>query len=303
MDIKTMKPHKLLLALLAVLSIGLSSCQSNNDEPNTPAIQVGTGVNLSEITLHINGEQRLALSGGNKKYSVSIENAALASAKVEDAILILKGLTEGETYLVLRSGDRTQRVHIKVKPPTLLFSAKTLELEPKQTNSTIRLTGGNAEVKLEAEDPLEAITYQWKANGELEIRALREGIAKITAKLAGQPDQVLEVRVSATNKPTKAGIYRTEDSTPYELINSLFVYRNKATGVTTLSAKARPYGNHQRVIVPAFTRPQVGEWIELDLKFEQVQSYQSQKYRFYVESVGEKTSLLSKGFRLVLTTP
>lgn len=303
MHTKTMKSYKFLLALIAILSLGLSSCKSDKDEPNTPTIQVGTGVNLTDITLHINGEQRLALSGGNNKYSVSIENAALASAKVEDAILVLKGLAEGETYLILRSGDRTQRIQIKVKPPTLLFSANTLELEPKQTNSTIRLTGGNAEVQLVAEDPLEAITYQWKANGELEVRAVREGIAKITAKLAGQPDQVLEVRVSATNKPTKPGIYRTEDNTPYELINSLFVYRNKATGITTLSAKARPYGNHQRVVVPAFTRPQVGDWIELDLQFEQVQNYNSQKYRFFVESVEEKTSLLTKGFRIILTTP
>lgn len=303
MHTKTMKSYKFLLALIAILSLGLSSCKSDKDEPNTPTIQVGTGVNLTDITLHINGEQRLALSGGNNKYSVSIENAALASAKVEDAILVLKGLAEGETYLILRSGDRTQRIQIKVKPPTLLFSANTLELEPKQTNSTIRLTGGNAEVQLVAEDPLEAITYQWKANGELEVRAVREGIAKITAKLAGQPDQVLEVRVSATNKPTKPGIYRTEDNTPYELINSLFVYRNKATGITTLSAKARPYGNHQRIVVPAFTRPQVGDWIELDLQFEQVQNYSSQKYRFFVESVGEKTSLLTKGFRIILTTP
>lgn len=298
-----MKLYKLFLPLLAVLSLGLASCKSDKDEPSTPAIQVGTGTNLSEITLHINGEQRLALSGGNNKYSVSIEKAALASAKIEDATLVLKGLVEGETFLVLRSGDRTQRIAIKVKPPTLLFSAKTLELEPKQTNSTIRLTGGNADVQLIAEDPLEAITYQWKANGELEVKAVREGIAKITAKLAGQPDQVLEVRVSATTKPTKVGIYRTEDSTPYDLINSLFVYRNKATGITTLSAKARPYGTHQRVVVPAFARPQVGEWIELDLQFEQVNNYSTQKYRFYVESVGEKTSLLSKGFRLVLTTP
>lgn len=298
-----MKLYKLFLPLLAVLSLGLASCKSDKDEPSTPSIQVGTGTNLSELTLHINGEQRLALSGGNNKYTASIENAALASVKIEDATLVLKGLVEGETFLVLRSGDRTQRIAIKVKPPTLLFSAKTLELEPKQTNSTIRLTGGNADVQLIAEDPLEAITYQWKANGELEVRAVREGVAKITAKLAGQPDQVLEVRVSATTKPTKVGIYRTEDSTPYDLINSLFVYRNKATGITTLSAKARPYGNHQRVVVPAFARPQVGEWIELDLQFEQVQNYSSQKYRFYVESVGEKTSLLSKGFRLVLTTP
>lgn len=305
-----MRLYKIILPLIVALSLGFSSCKEKTNEPTTktPLIQVGTKQNETNITLHVRGEQRLQLSGGNGKFTAQIENQALASVKVEDNILVLTGIALGETKLIVRSGDRSQIYKISVVPPTLAFSNGEIKISPKDVNTSVKLSGGDNQAKIEVDDPFGAIIYQVQADGVLQITGVREGTAKLTAKLIGQPDQVLTVHVSIQDKPTAIGVYKTNDATARLYFQSLMSFRAKATGAVTISEKARPYGTHKRVVVPAFARPKVGDTLELTITsvgFDDVEVLKSgTKALFIVEHIDDKTtSLLGKDLRLVVPTP
>lgn len=186
----------------------LSGCAEETFH-STP-IRIGKEEALSAVTLNRSSERHILLSGGNGKYRAFIEDGRIAEVKVHHDTLKIRALFEGETYASVHSHDQSQRLDIRIIPPTLTFSTDSILLFPKEETKFVALFGGGDKVRLTKDDPDDIFSYKWDGNNHLlEINAHYEGDARLIAETESGEKQQLHIRVRPQDQPTQMGIYGT----------------------------------------------------------------------------------------------
>lgn len=193
-------------ATLALLS--LASC-AKDITMHHEALRLGD--NLSEIVLNKDTERKIVLHGGNGKYQALVESTEVARVSTNLDTLKVKGVLEGETFVMLASHDQSLRVPVRVVYPDVSFSVGEIQLYPKQRSKFVSLVGGNEYTTLRKDDDNDIIDYKWDANTNLvEINAHREGKAKLIARNKNGQELVLTIRVKTEDDPVEYGIFGTD---------------------------------------------------------------------------------------------
>lgn len=295
----------LYLGLLTLLLC--PSCKKETSEP-IPPLRIGKENNIERIELSKDSFRNIVLSGGNKKYSVQVEDSRIATATIAQDTLRIRAIWEGETYATIRSHDQELRLNIHVAPAELYLSQEKIRLYPREDSKQIRLMGGGDIVKLEAEDPEQVLRYKWHASsGILELRMDFEGEAKLTAISQNGKRKTLLVEAKLDGETKEVGFYNTATSSrSYIKPSPVMVVHRRGVGVWLMTG-ARPNDGLTTTTtkLSPILNPKVGEDRELQVSIRQAsvpsKSIPSGSYKVRVEEVREKHVVLrGRGFKFVL---
>ena len=197
-------------AVLCLAGMALTSCQPDNAEEYLTPIRIGKGESLTHISINRDTERHLILTGGNGKYRAYSSDRRLMDIKVHHDTLKVKALLEGEAYATIHSHDQSARLDVSIIAPELTFSRDTVRLYPKEECRYVSLFGGGDIVKLSKDDPEDILTYRWDGKSNvLEIDALYEGQATITATTVTGEQKHLKVYIKPVDEPGNIAIYGT----------------------------------------------------------------------------------------------
>ncbi len=262
-------------AIVSILSA--TSCAKDIVQHNEPLHLNG---NLEQITLSRETERKILLHGGNGKYKALVESTQIAQVRTNLDTLKVKGVWEGETFVLIASHDQTLRVPIRVVYPELNFSAGSIQLYPKQRSKFVSLVGGDEYSTLSKEDDNDVIDYRWDATTNLvEINAHREGTAKLIARTKEGKEIVLNVIVKTEDEPKEYGIYGTDGrflSNNVSIAPLMFVHRpgvgtwfsNVATPLGALRGadNGQLYYDGAVIKVQEINNPKVGDEISFSIE-------------------------------------
>ncbi len=290
-----------------VLLLSFVACEDDN-QSDIQDIKIGKGEqSLTEVTVNRQTQRDIVLSGGNNKYLVNVADSKIASTKMVQDTLRLKGLLEGETYATIYSLDLKAVLKINVKANDLKFTQSELLLRPKDFNKTISLGGGNI-VTLEKNDPDDIFDYRWTSSGVLFITAKYEGEASLIARSKGLEPAELKIKIESQDVKgylNEIGFYNTLSRTVYRNINPVLVAYRKEMG-TVLSSINTPSPNirPKRILVRPVINPKLGEMIEIDVTANfSLDNFKSGKLKVKVVELREDKHLVvlrGKGYKLVV---
>ncbi|MFJ1329137.1 hypothetical protein [Capnocytophaga canimorsus] len=303
--------HTIIMSLLAAF-MGLMSCEKGNKD-EYPEIKVGKGSeSLKEISINKLTERKIVLSGGNEKFLANVENSKLAQVTIHKDTLKIKGLFEGETFATITSHDRKAHLKINVIPQEISISQDYILLHPRDESKFVSLTGGGDIVNLDVDDPYGILNLKWNGKTNiLEINALHEGEATITAVSNGVASKTLKVVVRSEGNLEKLGYYSSYSRTLSHVEPKLVV---KRAGVGTWFTNSTvPYGvndgfnQRSAVRVGEIFNPQKGQNVQVEIKsFPYPTSFSigTGTYPVFVEEVRDTTFVIrGKGFKFVLPKP
>lgn len=307
--IKTIKMKNIIQVGILFLFVGLISC-NKNEKNDYPDIKVGKGdVSLQEISINKLTERKIVLSGGNEKFSANIENSKFAQVSIHQDTLKVKGLLEGETFATITSHDKKAHLKINVVSPPISISQDFVRLYPRDESKFISLTGGGDIVNLEIDDPEKILEVKWNGRTNiLEIKALSEGEATITAISEGVEPKKLKVLVQSGGNADKIGYYDSSSRTLSYLEPRMVV--KQPNGGVVLSYSTNPYGIFQgyiqrsSVYISHIANPQKGQTVQVEIKsypYSNSFSVKTGTYSVYVEEVRDTNFVIrGKGFKFVL---
>lgn len=293
--------------IMAALTLGMASCSKDNGEPTKPITEIKVGEDNSEqISLGKNSTKDLKLSGGNGKFTLTVQDSKVVEAKIEGDYLKIKGLNYGTTSILLRSHDREKRLSVKVERPEISLASKEVQLFPGEERRNIKVTGGGDDAELLFVNDEKAIEEpRWDAKtGILELVARHEGVAKVIFRTKdGKPDVELAVIVKAENDvSTSVGFYSTKERTlRHEFPVAVYGHR---PGKKVWIANSTKLPNSHRVLVSSIQNPQKGAKIKANFTFVNVSDkFTSGERDVIIEEVREAEGLVSlraEGFKLVI---
>lgn len=294
---------------LLIVFAGLMSCETTHKE-EYPAIKIGkSDASLKEISINKLTERKIILSGGNQKFSANVADSKLAQVSVNKDTLKIKGLFEGETFATIISHDRVAQLKINVIPQEISISQDYILLHPRDESKFVSLTGGGDIVDLKVDDPYEILNVKWNGKTHiLEINALHEGEATITASSKSVASKTLKVEVRSEGKLDKFGYYSSYSRTLSHTEPKLVV---KRTGVGTwFTNSTMPYGvndgfnQRSSVRIGVIPNPQKGQNTEIDIKslpYATSFSIGTGKYPVLIEEVRDTAFVArGKGFKFVI---
>ncbi|MDO4880867.1 MAG: hypothetical protein Q3983_06270 [Capnocytophaga sp.] len=301
------------LITLIFLSFFIFACNKEKNETTYPDIKIGReNHSISEISINKLTERAILLSGGNEKFSVSIENSKFAQASINKDTLKIKALWEGETFATIHSHDKKAQLKIKVVPSELSISQDFVRLYPKDETKTISVSGGGDIVDMHLDDPEQAVVAKWNgSNGILELRAIHDGDATITFSSGNVTSKTLKISVRSEGVSNEIGIYSTTNRSIYSVLTPKMIVKRKGKGIW-LSTTTNPYGTYFSLyrkvaakIVLAEKNIQKDTYTDVNLSFypstTELSGIKEGKYQVFVEEIGTSTiTLRGKGFRLVL---
>lgn len=295
-----MKLVKIYPLFFVIILLSIFSCEDENDVFSD--IKIGKEASSLQDVLVNNGSERsILLSGGNGKYTVNVADSKIASVKISNDTLKIKGLFEGETFATLFSHDKKAKLNIRVAPVEVSISQNYIRLYPQAESKVISLSGGDI-VKLEVDDPENILKVKWNGNtGILEILAFYEGEATITAKTPNQPNKTLKIKVQSEGEVKNIGIYDITSRYVYPVLTPTMVVKRKNVGVW-LASSTNPYGFVNTIgkrISLKFSpikKPMKGEYINVNVEMQPyLNEYKGLKNgvnRLLVEEVRENTIVL-----------
>lgn len=289
------------LFIACALTLGhLSSCKSEQED--TAPLLIGETTDSSEVSLAAQSERKIILRGGNKKYTASVTDPAIASVQIVRDTLKIKGLLEGRTLATIRSAEHTRQLSILIEPQDIALSKDALSLTPGEVSEVISISGGGLGLKYDLDNPelaIESVTIN--KQGRLVIKARHEGDATVRFSAEGKATQTLKLEVRQTSTTNQYGFYRTTHATPYHEMATPLIVLRRDKGYT-LHNTAKPKSGSKRLFVALKEAPQAGEVLMLDIQPSQLDAkYQAGPHRFVVEAVSsEAIRLRGQGFRLIL---
>lgn len=296
-----MNSIKIYPILFIVTLFSFISCSDDTNDVYED-IKIGKEANsLQEVLVNNGSERSIVLSGGNGKYAVNIADSKIASAKISNDTLKIKGLFEGETFATLTSHDKRTRLNIRVAPVDVSISQDFIRLYPQAESRVISLSGGDI-VKLNVDDPEKILKVKWNGNtGILEILAFYEGEATITAKAPNQPDKTLKILVQAEGEVNDVGVYDITSRYVYSVLTPTMVVKRKNVG-TWIANSTNPYGfvnsTGQRISLKfsPIKNPVKGEYINVNMEIRpflnEFRGLKNGSNRLMVQEVRENTVIL-----------
>lgn len=290
--------------LTLILLLGLSACQDKNT-PDLPEITVGDG-SITMINVDKNSTIDLKITGGNGKFTATVQDTKIATAKIEGEYIKIKGVQYGETKLVITSHDKRKEMTIRVDRPEFHLGKTEVTLYPGETDRVVNVTGGGDDAKMETDDPEMAIIATWDAkSNNLKITAKHEGEAIIKfISNDDKPAKELKVIVKAedANKlAEKIGFYNTSSSSLHSIFSTVMsIYREGKMvwicGSTSMNISKK------RLQMKPVVSPKKGDKLNVHLSFVNLDKYKSQAYNLIVESVLTEKKLVvlrGQGFKIV----
>ncbi|WP_264846347.1 hypothetical protein [Capnocytophaga catalasegens] len=300
--------HTIIMSLLAVF-MGLMSCEKENKD-EYPEIKIGKGSeSLKEISINKLTERKIVLSGGNEKFLANVENSKLAQVTIHKDTLKIKGLLEGETFATITSHDRKVYLKINVIPQEISISQDFVRLFPRDESKFISLTGGGDIVNLKIDDPDEILDVKWNGRTNiLEIKALNEGEATITAISKNVEPKKLKILVQSEGIADKIGYYNSSSRTLLYIKPKMVI--KQPNGGIVLSHSMNPYGffegfiQRSAVRVSHIANPQKKQNVRVEIKsypYPDSFSVKTGTYSVYIEEVRDTNFVIrGKGFKFVL---
>lgn len=301
--------------LLMISIISLVACREENNRELMPDIKVGKEESsLNEVVISKETTRNIILSGGNGKYSVNIENSKFADAKISNDTLKIQGILEGETFATITSHNKKVKLGIRVVSPEVTISHDSITLYPTAESKAVSLSGGGDIVDLKIDDPDNIMKVKWNgATGILEIIALYEGEATITAKSETSPNEkVLKVKIRAEGEINEAGVYSTRHRHISPAFETKMLVQRKNVGVW-MTGSTNPYGIiktfYKKVVLktPPIRNPKAGEYLTMNVSMypftDGFEGIHNGENKFYVDEVRQEDGLVvlrGKGFRFVL---
>lgn len=297
---------KRIFLFIALIGIGLSSCQKDNEpKPNIPEITVGDN-DEAVITLDKGNSLDKKLNGGNGKFTATVQDSRVVEAKIDGNYLKLRGLSYGETTISLRSHDKKKSITVRVERPAISLPQSSVTLLPGENRKDITVRGGGDDATYEVIDPEGAIEARWEATtGVLDLVAKHEGEAKIVFKTNDdKPQQELVVVVKASNDVTKSiGFYPTTSS-ELRLGFPLLLHAHRPGKMVWLSSSTDIADrSKKKIYIPSVKSPQRGAKLSSHVTFVEVRGLETGEYKFIVEEVHEAeglATLRAPGFKLVV---
>lgn len=291
---------KYILATICTILTLSTSCKS--DKEATSPLLIGKTTDSNEVSLSAKSERKIILRGGNKKYNASVENPTIARVTIVEDTLKIQGLVEGSTYATITSAEHSRKLNILVQAQDISLSKEELLLTPGEVSNIVSVTGGGIGLKLNLDNPEEAIeSASIDKNGKLQIKARHEGDATISFTSEGKESKSLRLRVRQSTTTNKYGFYKTSNSSPYVEMATPLIVERQGSGYTLYNT-ARPNANTKRLFVALTATPTEGDVIKLMLKPAHLDAkYQTKEYSFVVEAVSNTSiRLRGQGFRLIL---
>ncbi len=255
---------------LILVAIAFCSCEQE-EVKSYPDIKLGNlDESLSEININKFTERKIILSGGNKKYSVNIENSKIAKASIYKDTLKIKALFEGRTFASIKSHNHEVKLGVNVMPQEIGVSQKKIRLFPRDISKFISVNGGGDIVTMEEIDPDEILDAQWNGEtGILKLNAYFEGEAIIRFTSENVATKEVKVTVKTDGEPEDIGIYSTKYRTIRKEFNPVMIVKRKNRG-TWLSNTVNPYKdaiiNGVKNVLVKFSsikNPKVGTYINV----------------------------------------
>lgn len=265
----------ILFALSLFVAFSFVACEDTESREEIKDILVGKNGDIRELSITKFSERSVVVSGGNGKFSVNVEDSKIASATMKYDTLKVRGLLEGKTFAVIKSHDKQMRLEIKVEFPKLGFSHKQINLHPKDESKFVTLSGGGDFVEIKEDDPDDVIWVKWNGkNNIVEIRALKEGEAFVTAISEDGKEQTLDVKVRPEDNIEEPGAYGIDRRfyNNNKLMNSVLTVKREGVGTWFVNS-ARPYGgriftyNGSTMKISPIVNPTVGEKIKINISY------------------------------------
>ncbi len=289
------------ISLIAVALYGISSCE-NKKHIYSEYIKIGKEEHsLTEVTINPQSSRDIILSGGNNKFLVNVADSKIATAKMMQDTLKIKGLLEGDTYVTIFSMDIKAVLQVHVRPNELEFTRNELKLYPTELNKTVSLGGGGNIVNIEENDPDDIIDFRWTSSGVLEIMAKHEGEASLIAHSKGVDSRELKIKVVSRDEKgflQNIGFYNTDGQRINQNINPVLIVKRKEMGTVLSTTTNLSSSSEKRIWIRPIYNPREGATIDLEIMANfSVGGIQSGKLRVTVVEVQEMSKQVVLGGR------
>lgn len=189
----------IVFAVCTLLMWGACKRAQVHTDIQTSRVSTQRVTKIRDVRIPVLATRDLILQGGNKQYTVSVENEKIAQAAIFEDTLRVTGLWEGKTFATILSHGTRTKVNIHVVASSLAFSQDSVEVPRMEVVKYVTLGGGGREVWLTVDSlaPVDTgkIDVMWEnKTGQLHILGIKVGTVHVTAK-SGSEQKRLKVSV------------------------------------------------------------------------------------------------------------
>lgn len=170
------------ILLLLVALFSASACDSKKETPEAPTNVADLVIEMGDVVVQLGKVLEIPVKAGSGDYFVAIPEIGIASAKVTNNSILLKGIREGETTLTVTDNISKQAKTLKVtvsKEPVLMVSHREINIDTGST-MVVSVFNGSGEYKVEVSNPELATFYTSENNIVFSAKKIGKGTATIT---------------------------------------------------------------------------------------------------------------------------
>lgn len=232
--------NKLLLLLFAALPLSITSC--SEDEESTSATEVPKlALEQESLEVKVGEKTTLKIKEGGGEYKAFSLNENIAKVEMADHSLIVEGVVNGETSLIISDNDNCyQRVAVSSYYDKLIVNKETVDIKvllgsgAKSTIVKVMQGNGGYKASSDSEDVTVSVS-----NNDITVKALgKEGSATITVTDSRGLTVLIPVQVTSTTEPyDEEELSSIKDNTTLRFYYDNKTVNNGQSSYTILNSK------------------------------------------------------------------